>query len=97
MTTTSTTTTTTTTTKNKSQDGNEGTCVPGWTLPLLWEPPAVRRRKEKKGGTHVLDVLTEERTETERETPTVLPTFLLLFVLPLFLIPRKVIARPEMC
>lgn len=85
---------TTTTTKNKSQDGNEVTCVPGWTLPLLW---SLQLCAAEKKGTHVLDVFTEERTETERETPTVRPTFLLLFVLPLFLIPRKVIARPEMC
>lgn len=68
------------TTNLKSKDGYEVTCVLGWTLPLLSEPPAVRRRKTRKKtkqnkGPTSLDVSTEERTVTERDTdhPTDLP------------------------
>ena len=61
------------TTNLKSKDGNEVTCVLGWTLPVLLEPPAVRRRKKEKNkkqnkGPTSLDVSTEERTVTETDT-----------------------------
>ncbi|XP_076589161.1 uncharacterized protein LOC143322116 isoform X2 [Chaetodon auriga] len=56
---------------NKSKDGNKVTCVPEWTLPLPWEPPAVRQR-EKKEGTHVVSPRSAQR-QRDTDRPTDLP------------------------
>ncbi|XP_078023867.1 uncharacterized protein LOC144463450 [Epinephelus lanceolatus] len=67
----------------RANDGDEVTCVPGWTLPLLWEPPAMRRRRKQKRGPvfWMFSPMSAQRGREREERHR--PTFLLL-VLPLF-------------